>query len=57
VWTAFIALAGQDVRATDLIRQTWPRKQKWHPEEDKRVREAEAELAEVVAVVDRGYGA
>jgi hypothetical protein len=25
-WMAFIALAGQDVRTTDLIKRAWPRK-------------------------------
>jgi hypothetical protein len=53
VWATFVALAGQDVRTTDLIQRTWPRKSKWHPEEYRRVREAAAELADPVG---RGPG-
>jgi hypothetical protein len=48
VWMAFIALAGQEVRTTDLIRRAWPRKSKWHPEEYRRVRDAAAELADPI---------
>jgi hypothetical protein len=53
VWKAFVALDGQKVRTTDIIERVWPRKSKWHPEEYRKVREAAAELAEVVG---RGPG-
>jgi hypothetical protein len=49
VWTAFIALGGQDVRTTVLIQRVWPRKSKWHPEEYRRVRDAARELADPIA--------
>jgi hypothetical protein len=53
VWTAFIALAGQDVRTTDLIQRVWPRKSKWHPEEYRRVRENACQFA---VPISRGSG-
>jgi hypothetical protein len=45
VWKTFVALAGEVVSTGELVRRTWPRKQRFHPEEYRRVREAAAEIA------------
>jgi hypothetical protein len=38
VWKTFVALAGEVVSTTELVRRTWPRKQRFHPEEYRRAR-------------------
>jgi hypothetical protein len=53
VWKAFVALDGAIVSSTELIRRTFPRKQRFHTEDYARVRRAAAELADRVA---RGPG-
>jgi hypothetical protein len=44
VWKCLIALAGQDVPTSELIRWAFPRKQKFHSEEYKRVKQAARQL-------------
>jgi hypothetical protein len=48
VWKAFIALAGQDVSTGELVRRTWPRRQRFEPWMYFRCRTAAYELAEPV---------
>jgi hypothetical protein len=49
VWKTFVALAGEVVSTTELVRRTWPRKQRFHPEEYRRARLAAREIADPVA--------
>jgi hypothetical protein len=48
VGKTFVALAGKVVSTGELVRRTWPRKQRFHREEYKRVRLAAAELADPI---------